>query len=425
MTTPEKALELLRNNLLPSYGCTDPITPALAGAIAYREANMGDVISLDVVVSSDVYKGSYNVIIPGTGEKGILYAFALGIVCGDPNRGLMTLENCGDQDVSEAREMLLNSKFQIRVDPSKDKIYVNLSLVTSNGSSKIIFNGRHEQYSYLESNGIKKNIDGQTNRNLIDTSMEYIPESIDDICRLVDNFSISELGFINEGILMNRKAGEVGLTESSGMNVGKHLSQIFVNGGSSTYWSPKILATAVGDARMGGRKQEVMSVFGSGNQGGLIFNTISSFGGLRGVDHHRILKSIALSLLLAGLINKELEEGTPLCKCALVASSVTAAGCAYLLEGTPMQIENAIQMTISSLAGLICDGAKSNCSLKMSLGGGAAIENALLALTSPRPVLAEGILGKSYLASVQNLSKLGKEIKLTVDQCIIDILNTE
>lgn len=424
MIKSEKALAMLKNNLLPAFGCTDPVTPALAAAIAYREAKKGEVKNVELIVSNDIFKGAYSVIVPGTHEKGIEFAVALGIACGDPDRGLMTLESSSADSVEKAYEILKHTIIHVTPDSTKGEVYVELSLTTSNGSAKVIFNGRHDQYCYLEVDG-KEEGSKFCQQTYEGDFLEELPLSISELCQVVEQFSEFDLQYINKGIEMNSAACEVGLKEPYGMNIAKFLREIFLHEITECYFGPKVFASAAGDARMGGCNHAVMSVFGSGNQGALIFNSISCLGEIYKVKKIRTLRAIALSSFMAGIFNNELREGTPFCDCVLVAATAASAGMVYLLGGTPQQIENAVQMTISCMAGIICDGAKPNCAQKISLGTGTAIENAFIAVKTNEPIPAEGILGDTYLKSIKNLCKIGENIRVTVEQNIVDILLTK
>lgn len=423
MIKKEEALSILYKNLLPAFGCTDPATPALAAAIAYREAKKGDLKNIKLIVSNDIYKGAYSVIIPGTNEKGLAFAVALGIACGDPDKGLMTLEGCSEESIEKARQIIKQTKINIKPDSTKGEVYVELFLETGNGKARVIFNGRHDQYCYLEVDGIAKESSGVSGITCEKDPAPELPEVILDLCSLVGEFSEKDLEYIQSGIEMNEAAGMAGLHDTYGMSIARALAEIFLQPLSEMYHGPKVFASAAGDARMGGCNLPVMSVFGSGNQGALIFNCINRFGEIQKTEKTTILRAIALSAFLAGIFNKELKEGTPFCDCALVAATATSAGIAYLMGGNPMQIENAMQLTISSMAGLFCDGAKPNCAQKISLGAGSAIENALLAVKTKEKVPPDGILGNTYIETIKNLCEIGTDIRVSVEQSIVNILS--
>jgi len=418
----DKLVSVLRKNIVPSFGCTDPVTPALAAAIAYNKAGRGTVQEVKLIVSNDIYKGAYSVIVPGTNRKGIPFAAALGIACGIPEKGLMVLEECNEESITEADHILKNSKVSVTPDSIKGEIYVELCIVTSNGTARVIFNGRHDAYSYLEVNGRAIEIIDSVADNYGNAFGDEIPGSMKELCELVDGLSEKDLDFIQEGINMNQKASRIGLTSFLEESVAQNLAKAFPADNSASYFSSKIVSSAAGDARMGGCGIPVMSVFGSGNQGALIFCSLSHLGGFLKTETIKVLRAITLASLIAGIFNKELAEGTPFCDCALVASTATSAGMVYLMNGNHFQMENAVQMTISSMAGLLCDGAKPNCAQKISLGVGNALENALISLHLSKPVAADGVLGKTYLDSCKNIYQLGEAIRVTMEQSIVSIL---
>ncbi len=422
MISKETALSILLDNLVPAFGCTDPATPALAAAIAYKEAGGGEVKKIDLLVSHDVYIGAHSVIIPGTAEKGLAYAVGLGIACGDPEKGLMALEGCSIGSVEKARLIIERASVNIRTESAKGKIYVDLLLETDKGRSRVIFDGHHEQYSRLEANRTVIGEGSRSGHEGAAASLQELPVEIGTLCALVDGFTEKDLEHMSVGAAMNRQAGIAGLQGGYGMNTAWILSRAFPDSLLEGYYGPKLLAGAAGDVRMGGGSLPVMSVFGSGNQGALIFNCISRFAEIRNLDKNEGLRAIALAVFIAGILNREIKGRTPFCNCAVIAATSTAAGITYLMGGDPLKIENAMQMTISSMAGLLCDGAKPNCSLKISLGAGMAVENAVYAMELKGKVSPDGILGKSYLESMRNLRKIGTGIRSTVEENIIDIL---
>ena len=420
----DQLVSILKKNLIPAFGCTDPVTPALAAAIAYEKAGRGTVQEVTLIVSNDIYKGAYSVIVPGTKRKGIPFAAALGIACGNPEKGLMVLDGCNEDSITKADSILKNAKISVTPDSEKGEIYIELSIMTSNGTSKIIFDGRRDTYSYLEANG--EVIETFVTGNYGDAFGAEIPASMVELCRIVDSLNEKDLEFIQEGILMNQKASDTGLTSDLEESIAQNLMKAFPDfkeNCSSGYFSVKIAASSAGDARMGGCGIPLMSVFGSGNQGALLFCSLNQLGKNLKVEKIKILRATTLASFIAGIFNKELSEGTPFCDCALIASTASAAGMVYLMDGNPLQMENAVQMTISSMAGLLCDGAKPNCAQKISLGAGTALENAFLALQMSKPVAADGVLGKTYLDSCRNIGKLGEAVRVTMERNIVEILD--
>ena len=418
-------LSVLKDNILPAFGCTDPVTPALAASIAYHKAGLGTVQDIALIVSNDIYKGAYSVIVPGSNRKGIAFAAALGIACGNPDNGLMVLEACNEQSIIAADEILKTADIHVTPDSAKGEIYVELSISTSNGNAKVIFNGRHDCYNYLEVNGVVLENKGPIENNYVDENVKAIPKTMEGLCNVVEQLNEEDLSFIDEGIKMNSAASQKGLQYNYGLAVAKRLKEVFSNEEFSAYISTKIAACAASDARMGGCSVPVMSVFGSGNQGALIFCSISQLGQIQNTPKIRVLRAITLASLIAGLFNHVLADGTPFCDCALVASTAASAGMTYLLNGTPQQMENAAQMTISSMAGLLCDGAKANCAQRISSGVGTALENAFLALNTKASITPDGILGETYIDSCKNVCRIGAAIRVTVEENIVDILKNK
>lgn len=415
----EKVLGILRQNIVPSFGCTDPITPALAAAIAYRAAGGGTVVHVAGQFSPDVWIGAHRVVIPGTLRRGIKNAIAFGLAGGDPDRGLLVLENIGMEHSPAADRLLETVTWELETAAQKGPIYVDLVIETEKGTAQVVFDGSHSQYR-VKKPGEEDAAEFVAEKSLM--GIDAIPTDMKILWEFAETFEAEELTFLADGIRMNMEAGQRGLAETYPMNLGLWLRETKFYPEDSVLGRAKVLVCSATDARMGGGCVPVMSVFGSGNQGIVLFNTLGVWAEHHGVDEEKLLRSIALAAMIAGQIRFALRTGTPFCKCALIAASAVSAGLVFQMDGSVHQAEIAAQMTIASLGGILCDGAKPSCSLKLSVACGSAMEHATLAVLPKIKLDIGGLMGEELSQTIENVAAVGRASYLEIEQCLNELL---
>lgn len=411
----DKALRVLRQNIVPAIGCTDPITPALAASIAYQAAGKGTVARIKGQFSPDVWIGSRNVVIPGTAHRGIKNAIALGLVGGDPARGLSVLADIREEHAPAAARLMETAEWLLETSVDKGPIYVDLKVETERGSARVVFEGSHSEFR-MKKDGEKEAV--QKSGETKGWDVNAFPDDMDMLWQLADSFEGKELEFLAEGVRLNMEAGRLGLEKTYPMNLGRWLRETSIYSADSVLQRAKVWVGSASDARMGGENTPIMSVFGSGNQGILLFNTLSVWAEHHNVPEERLLRSLALAGMLAGRIRHELRTGTPFCKCALIAATAASAGLVYQMKGSIRQAEMASQMTMVALAGILCDGAKPGCSLKLSVACGSAIEHAALAVLPSATLDVGGLLGDHLFQTVHNVAAVGEASYREIQQCL-------
>lgn len=413
------ALEHLRQNIMPAIGCTDPITPALAGAIAYQAAGKGTALRIEGHFSNDVWIGARNVVIPGTLRRGMKNAIALGIAGGDPARGLLVLSDITEEHVTVADRVIETAEWTLGTSANKGPIYVDLKVVTGCGTARVVFNGSHNEFRIVkdgEEDAIQ--IQGENHNG----EVVAFPADLNALWHLADTFETKDLEFLAEGVRMNCEANRLGLAKNYPMNLGRWLRDAAIYETNSAVQRAKVSVCAAVDARMGGEKIPIMSVFGSGNQGILLFNTLGVWAEHHGIAEDKMTRSLALAGMVAGRIRYELRAGAPFCKCALIAATAASAGLVYLMNGSVRQAELAAQMTLTALAGILCDGAKPGCSLKLSVACSSAIENASLAVLPSTTLDGGGLLGENLFRTVQKVATVGSESYQAIQRCLNELV---
>jgi len=423
----QTALDLLRQHTFLTLGCTDPVAIGLAVAHACQGAE-GPVRKILVRLDRNIYKDAVSVGIPGTPCSGVDMAAALAVACGRPEAGLELFRDLEPKDIEQAKAFLENHEVRFELDTDAEGIRITAEVETDRGVYEARIEGAHDRL-------VEKKAGGKTVFRLgsaCDETAEpdggdlrkFRDLTIPEIVGTVSALDASDLGFLLEGISRNLEAARLGLAEPPGLKLGKHLQSLAERGimADSHVNRVRILAAAAADARMGGVKVPIFGCFGSGNHGITFFITVGETGRHLGKSDEEIAKALALGLLVIGVIKTRTGILTPHCGCAVAAGTGAAAAIAWLLGGDAAQIENAVQLMTANLTGMLCDGAKYGCALKIATSAGIAIETAYLALAGARVPRGNGIVGGSFQETMDNLETVTERGMKDVDQAVLDVL---
>ena len=422
------ALKVLHQHTFLTLGCTDPVAIGLAVAHACRFAE-GNIRRIVVRLDRNVYKDSVSVGIPGTHSVGIDLAVALAVLKGKPEYGLELFKDVEAGDIEQAKAFLKDHEVSFEIDKEAKGIRITASVETEKGLYETLIEGAHDLLK-------EKKVDGRTiyrsNSNDADStpsnldSLESLRElTILEIAEIVEAFEPQDLLFLLQGVTKNLQAAQVGLTEQVGLGLGRSLQSLVKETvlPDSIINRIRILVASAADARMGGVKVPIFGCFGSGNHGITFFITVGEIGRYLGKSEDAVAKALALGLLVMGVIKTRTGILTPHCGCAVAAGTGASAAVAYLLGGTLRQIENAIQLMTANLTGMLCDGAKYGCALKIATSAGVAIETAYLAVNAavilPK---GNGIVGDIFQETMDNLKVMTDQGMKNVDQAVLDIL---
>ncbi|HPU01846.1 MAG: serine dehydratase subunit alpha family protein [Firmicutes bacterium] len=421
---PEKLLELLREEAAPVVGCTEPVAIALAAAHAYHVAP-GDVSRLEVLVSPNVFKNAKAVGIPGTSHTGVDMAAALGVSISPPALDLNIFSSVKDADVKKALALLEKGLVHVDIDYDlTDSLYIEVRLATSSGEAEAIIQGRHTDLVYLKHN----------QRLLVDKRPEKRPangparllrrHSIYELIDLVLALDPEALSFLKEGAEMNLRMAREGMGLKNGLGVGLNWKQLCSQGLTGKDLSNKIAyyTAAACDARMAGVQLPVLSIAGSGNHGLVATIPISLAARELGSPPRREVQALAISQLVTNYIKTYTGRLSPICGCGVAAGAGSGAGLVYLLQGSKEEMGGAIKNIISSLAGMICDGGKVGCALKLCTSAATAWQGALLARAGVTVPPGNGFIADSVEESLHNLGRICREGMAGVDRTIISIL---
>lgn len=409
-------LNILRNDVKPAMGCTGPICVVLAAAAA-REAVGGKLLSLYINVDKDTYKNSLAVVTPGTPYTGILYPSIVGALYGKSQYGLEVIKDLGDEwDKYAVEKMAENTTINIRWDQKRLGVYVEAIAETSNGTGHAIVAIEHDRIVLLEANN-----------NIILKDEAYNPNDIEyekkkpinkyTIRQLYDfamNVSIDEISFLKEAVKLNMELAEAGMREGLGAGFGKGFSTI----DNSICIEAKMMTAAASDARMSGKNLSAMSCGGSGNVGITASIPLAILAKRIGANEEKMLRAICLSYLLTILGKVRIGRLSPMCACAIVASVGVAAGTVVLYDGDFEAVDKSICNLLGSVGGVICDGAKPGCAIKLAMSASTAMECGMLAAKGFSIPVNNGIVRNNADETLKLVGTLASEGMLLEDELL-------
>ncbi len=436
-------IELIHKEVKPALGCTEPIAVALAVAkavdiISENCSRCGDCIlwrqtadfHIEVAVSGNILKNGMGVGIPGTGMVGLPIAAALGAVCGDADLGLEVLHGVSDSAVSRAKELVASKRVTISVADTDHLLYVKATVSLGEGiqaSAEV----HPRAYAVIEDDHDKIVETSFADRILMSsesgaavkdrTTLDYgltVREIYDFACTA----DFEDIAFILEDRTLNLALAKEGLDGDYGLRVGKAIreNQLEVFGDDLMSYAMGLTAAA-SDARMAGCTLPAMSNSGSGNQGITVSMPIIAYALKYDIGDEPLARALILSNLVAIHIKGFLGKLSALCGC-VVASTGSACGIVYLQGGTYEQVCAAIKNMIGNITGMVCDGAKVGCAMKVASGVSSAIQSAVLALRGTCIPSTDGIIEDDIEKTVRNLGTIGSVGMQATDRMILDIM---
>lgn len=423
-------IALLKSEVVPALGCTEPIAVALAVAYA-RELLSTTVVRVDVKTSANIYKNGMGVGIPGTGRTGLIIAAALGAVEGKAADELELLKEVNDTSVQRALDLIGRDAVHVSVAEGVEKLFVLATVYDAEErSASCTISGSHTNVTSLMKNGYETlergcgatqahKICNTTNNTAIDGKAITIAQ----IYEFATTVAFDDIRFILEAERLNRHIAEEGLNKEYGLSVGKRLWERIQSGqlGDDLLTRSMAMTSAASDARMAGSTIPVMSNSGSGNQGITATVPVLAAADKLGVDQEKLARALALSHLVAIHIKGYLGRLSALCGC-VVASSGAGCGITYLMGGGLKEIEATIKNMLGNMTGMLCDGAKVGCALKVSSGVSAAVTSAMLAMDGECISSNDGIIEDCVERTIANVGRIGAEGMLETDKMVLDIM---
>lgn len=416
---------LLKTEVVPALGCTEPIAVSLAVAKA-REALGTTPDAVEVFVSPNILKNGMGVGVPGTGMVGLHIAAALGAFYGESSKKLELLIGVQPDIVEKAKEFVGSKKVTIGVKDGIDKLFVEAVCKKDGEEGSAFIKGSHSNIVLVKrNNDILEGTEESIAPSKGCVSSEGIKPAITfkQIHEYATTTPLEEIDFILEGGIMNKRISDEGLRGDYGLKVGKSIKhRIDTNMLKDDLLTHALaVTTAASDARMAGNLLPAMSNSGSGNQGITVMLPVVATAEKLGSSREELARALIISNLLSIHIKSQMGRLSALCGVS-VASAAASCGIVYLFGGSFEQMTFAIKNMVGNLTGMICDGAKVGCSLKVSSGVSACINSALLAIDNICIQETDGIINEDVEITISNLAKLGSDGMIETDKMILDLM---
>ena len=422
MSYDKLLLESLINGVKPALGCTEPVAVGLAAASAYKGVK-GEVKSINVRVTPNIYKNGMGVGIPGTKEIGLVFAAALGVTCGDSSLGLQVFRNVDEKTKNEAQDLLDGKLVDVSLEHEKGNFYIEAIVETDKGRGICIIKNTHTNIVYIEARGevLFKKEAGQAEENTNDYLKEIDIAIIRDF---VEGVPFKDIEFLLEGVKVNMDIAEFGLNEKPGLGLGAAMNLLMEEGvmQKDAINQARILTSAACDARMAGINMPVMSSAGSGNQGITAIIPPAVMCEHEGCSDDKLARTLAFSHLTTAFIKIFTGNLSPVCACAVAAGIGSSASIVWMLGGSIDQIGGAIKNMIGTLTGMVCDGAKGGCAFKLSTASSEAILQAKLAMAGIIIGENDGIVCRETEKTIKNLGRFCRDGMEGLDDEIINIM---
>ncbi|WP_213996358.1 serine dehydratase subunit alpha family protein [Tepidanaerobacter syntrophicus] len=409
--------DILKDQVTPALGCTEPIAVALA--VAKAKETLGSLPErLEIKVDRNIFKNALAVGIPKTKEKGLYMAAALALVAGKSKYKLEVLKDITEEDILEAGKIVDSNIIHVDIAKEKIGLYVEVTAVFSKEKSKVIIKDKHDNIVLVEKNG--EVIFNQEAKN---TDKFSLRESIKgmkirDLVEFATQVEVSSLELVDEGIKMNKKMAEAGMDSK----YGRALSGGTLIDEMNYREYAKYLTAVASYARMSGYPLPVMSCAGSGNHGLTAILPVVAVGEKKGISYDKIVRAVTLSLLVTIYVKSYTGTLSPVCGCGVAAGVGAGAGVTYMLGGNLEQIEGSIKNMIGTMAGIICDGGKPGCAFKLAISVDAALESALMALNGVVISPDDGIVDETAEKTIQNLGKVSTDGMINTDETILEVM---
>ncbi len=419
-TQIDKIIGLINREVVPAIGCTEPAAVSLC--VAKATELLGSVPEkISLMLSGNIIKNAMGVGIPGTGMIGLPIAVALGALVGKSEYGLEVLRDVTPEALEKGKLFIAEDRIKIghhKNPPSN--LHIEVDVEAAGHKARAVISGSHTNFIFYSTDDtvlFEKN-SGDTAEDVADDVS--LTESM--VYEFAMTAPLDRIRFILEAGWMNRDAARLALKDDYGHGLGK----VIRNQGIRLFGDTPVrhilsMTSAACDARMGGAQVPVMSNSGSGNQGITATLPVVCYAEDIGASEEDLARALALSSLTSIYIKQSLGRLSALCGC-VVASTGASAGLVHLMGGGFEEVCAAIKNMVANLTGMICDGAKPACAMKITSGVSTALMSAMLAMNGKCVTSQEGIVCDDIDRTVHNLTSIGREAMTETDHLVLDIM---
>lgn len=414
---------LLQNEIRPALGCTEPAAVALACAVAASYLD-GPLLRVEVQTDPNVFKNGMGVFIPGTKQTGLCLASALGALARKPELELEVLSGC-KQHLAQAQKMVLNQQVSVVPARPRGSLSILAHVTSKEGQATALIEGSHTHLAKVTVNDdVVFESEIQPRMANKQSAADLLDYSIQELVTACQELPEEAYKFLVECALSNQAVAKAGISQRLGLGLGWRYQEL-MDSGQLCRDLASIAQTATSgaaDARMSGYDAPVYSTNGSGNQG----ITASLPVLVVGQELHRTDQAIGIGLAISQVVTiyvkQRIGKLSALCACAVAASIGATCGIAFLMDAPYAALEEAVKLMVANLTGMICDGAKLSCSLKLATAAGTAVQTALLAKLGMVAPVGDGIIADTVEETLRNLGAVSNPGMVETDNVILNVM---
>lgn len=419
----EDIIRLVNREVVPAIGCTEPAAVALC--VARATEMLGRVPEeINLRLSGNIIKNAMGVGIPGTGMIGLPVAVALGALVGRSEYQLEVLRDVTPGAVEQAKKYIAEGRITVEHEAeAPSNLHIDVTAIADGHVAHAVISEAHTNFILLESDGeVLHKVERSTEDKSRDNKEEDIKLSMAMVHEFATEAPLDEISFILTARDLNKSAAMLAFSGDYGHSLGStikaHGEELF---GDTPLEHMISMTSAACDARMGGAPVPVMSNSGSGNQGITATMPVVSYADDINASEEQLTRALMLSHLTSIYIKQSLGRLSALCGC-VVASTAASSGLVHLMGGGYQEVCSTVKNMVANLTGMVCDGAKPSCSMKISSGVSSALMSAMLAMNGKCVTSAEGIVDDDVDKTIRNLTSIGRESMQETDRLVLKIM---
>ena len=419
----DSIIAVLKKEVVPATGCTEPIALAYAAAVA-RKYLAAEPEKIEAAVSPNLMKNGMAVTVPGTGLPGMDIAVAVGVTGGDPEGGLDVLHTLSSASVDRAKELIVQKRVSVTVADTELPLYAEATLTRGAHKTRVVIKGSHTNIVRIESDGKVRFAKADSPTSTKDPYEDFLHSlSLRDLYDFVQEVPLSEIEFMEKAGFVNDTLSQEGLSKKYGLSLGKSMLDDLQAGLSADNFHDRLImeTTAASDARMGGAPLPAMTNAGSGDQGITTTLPVNVTARFLHASREQHIRALALAHITSMYIHSFYPKLSGLCATATAAMGA-ATGMTYLFGGGPAEIEATISNMTGEHIGMVCDGAGDGCSLKIATAVDAAYRAVFLSRKGIRVNGTEGLVSNSADESIHNIGRLATTGMKAADKEILQIM---